>query len=62
MLKAKVKKLDADFIEGMVCRGGCIGGAGCLTHGEKDKRQVDAYGAEAMEKTIKDALSVFPCK
>lgn len=60
LLKAKVKKLDADFIEGMVCRGGCIGGAGCLTHGEKDKRQVDAYGAEAMEKTIKDALRVFP--
>lgn len=60
LLKAKVKKLDADFIEGMACRGGCIGGAGCLTHGEKDKTQVDAYGAEAMEKTIKDALSVLP--
>lgn len=50
---------DANFIEGMACIGGCIGGAGCLTHGEKNKAQVDKYGREAFEKTIKDAISVF---
>ena len=49
----------ANFIEGMACVGGCIGGAGCLTHGAKDKMQVDKYGQEAMEKTILDAISIL---
>ena len=31
-LKSK-NVLKANFIEGMACVGGCIGGAGCLTHG-----------------------------
>ena len=43
----------------MACVGGCIGGAGCLTHGAKDKSEVDKYGREAMEKTILDAVSVI---
>lgn len=51
--------LDANFIEGMACSGGCIGGAGCLTHGPRDKTQVDSYGREAKEKTITDAVSVL---
>ena len=36
-----------------------IGGAGCLTHGEKSKSDVDKYGMEAYEKTIKSAISVL---
>lgn len=56
LLKASKGKLDANFIEGMACFGGCIGGAGCLTHGEKNKAEVDKYGMEAYEKTIKDAI------
>ena len=59
LLKLRAGRLDGNFIEGMACRGGCIAGAGCLTHGEKDRDQVDAYGREAMEKTIKDATSVL---
>ena len=51
--------LDANFIEGMACVGGCIGGAGCLTHGEKNKAEVDKYGKEALEKTISDAVSLL---
>lgn len=43
----------------MACIGGCIGGAGCLTHGEKSKSDVDKYGMEAYEKTIKSAISVL---
>ena len=39
------------------CVGGCIGGAGCLTHGPKDKGEVDKYGHEAYEKTITAALA-----
>ncbi len=60
---ALVKKnrdiLDGNFIEGMACVGGCIGGAGCLTHGEKNKAEGDKYGREAFEKTITEAISVL---
>ena len=59
LLKKSKNVLDANFIEGMVCLGGCIGGAGCLTHGEKNKAEVDKYGREAYEKTIADATSVL---
>ena len=51
--------LKENFIEGMACKCGCIGGAGCLTHGEKNKAEVDKYGREAMEKTIADAVSML---
>jgi len=56
LLKASKNVLDANFIEGMACSGGCIGGAGCLTHGDKNKAEVDKYGMEAYEKTITDAI------
>ena len=59
LLKASKNVLNANFIEGMACSGGCIGGAGCLTHGEKNKAEVDKYGQEAMEKTIADAISIL---
>lgn len=59
LLKKSKNVLDANFIEGMACVGGCIGGAGCLTHGEKNKAEVDKYGREAMEKTISDAVSIL---
>ena len=59
LLQKKVGKLQANFIEGMACVGGCIGGAGCLTHGEKNKAEVDKYGEEALEKTIADAVSLL---
>lgn len=59
LLKAARGALPNNFIEGMACVDGCIGGAGCLTHGEKNKREVDAYGKEAMEKNITDAISVL---
>ena len=59
LMKKSRNALKENFIEGMACAGGCIGGAGCLTHGEKNKAQVDAYGREALEKTITDAVSVL---
>ena len=59
LLKKSKGVLDANFIEGMACIGGCIGGAGCLTHGEKNKAEVDKYGQEALEKTISDAVAVL---
>lgn len=59
LLKKSKNILNANFIEGMACVGGCIGGAGCLTHGEKNKAEVDRYGREALETTITDAVSLL---
>ena len=59
LLKASKGILPYNFIEGMACVGGCIGGAGCLTHEEKNAKDVDKYGMEAMEKTISDSISVL---
>lgn len=56
LTKAAHNVLDGNFIEGMACVDGCIGGAGCLKHGVKNKANVDKYGKEAMEKTIHSAL------
>ena len=59
LLKLNKGVLDGNFIEGMACIGGCINGAGCLTHGDKNKAEVDKYGREALEKTITDAVSLL---
>ena len=59
LLKKSRNALVANFIEGMAWIGGCIGGAGCLTHGEKNKADVDKYGMLAHEKTIADAVSIL---
>ena len=59
LTKKKLNRLNANFIEGMACEGGCIGGAGCLTHGDRDKSQVDRYGKETMERTICGAISAL---
>lgn len=58
LLKSQKGRADGNFIEGMACSGGCINGAGCLTHGEKNKAEVDEYGRRALEKTISDAISL----
>ncbi|MBQ2953002.1 MAG: 4Fe-4S dicluster domain-containing protein [Clostridia bacterium] len=58
-LSKNPKILGGNFIEGMACLGGCINGAGCLTHGDKNAAAVDRYGREAVEKTISDAVSML---
>ncbi len=60
LLKTSKGKLDKNFIEGMACEGGCINGAACLHHGPKNKMEVDRYGMQAIEKSIKDALVIKP--
>ena len=57
LLKAKVGKLDANFIEGMACIGGCVNGAGSLTHSAKNQQLVEKHGKEAERKTIHDSVS-----
>ncbi|MBO4262731.1 MAG: 4Fe-4S dicluster domain-containing protein [Clostridia bacterium] len=56
LLLAQKGMLPNNFIEGLACEGGCINGAGCLTHGEKNKAVTDNYGKAATNKTISAAL------
>ena len=55
LLKKSKGVLDANFIEGMACLGGCVGGAGCLTHGEINKLKVDKHGQTSTFKTISES-------
>lgn len=52
LLKARSGKLEKNFIEGMACVGGCIGGAACLTHGVKNTAAIAKYGQQASKKSI----------
>lgn len=56
---AKFNRLNGNFIEGMACKGGCIGGAASLHHGPKDKKEVDKYGKLALEESVTDSLQIF---
>lgn len=58
LMKADKKVLKNNFIEGMACTGGCVGGAGCLTHSERNRIDVDKHGSLANNKTITDALNI----
>lgn len=55
----KAKRNSFNFIEGMACLGGCIGGAACLTHDSNQSKKVDTYANGALEETIADALRVI---
>ena len=57
LIKAGSPNRDFNFLEGMGCVGGCIGGPCCLTHEPRDKSEVDQYGHEASSQTITDALN-----
>ena len=51
LMRKSKNVLPANFVEGMACVEGCVGGAGCLTHSDKNRADVDRYGRDAMEKT-----------
>lgn len=52
LLQKRKGVLPNNFIEGMACVGGCVGGAGCMTHSDKNKLEVEKYGKLAGDKTI----------
>jgi len=56
LLKASKGLLKENFIEGMACEGGCVGGAGCLTHRVSNSRAVDKHSTESAAKTIREAV------
>ena len=41
----------------MACIGGCVNGAGSLTHSAKNQQLVEKHGKEAERKTIQDSVS-----
>ena len=56
---AKVKKgvnIDFNFLEGMACMGGCIGGPCHINHELKDKIQIDTFGKKASKQSILESL------
>ena len=56
LLQKRKEILNGNFIEGMACIGGCVGGAGNLTHSDKNKIEIEKYGKLAGEKTIQEAV------
>ncbi len=56
LLKASRGIGNVNFIEGMACVGGCIGGAGCLTHGPRNKIEVDKFSKQS-DISIEDAIN-----
>ena len=49
LLRASKGVLPQNFIEGMACKGGCVGGAGCLNHDDKNANKIDEYAKEAVK-------------
>ena len=48
--------VDFNFLEGMACMGGCIGGPCNITHEVKDKMDVDKFGKTSKEEGILSSL------
>ena len=59
LLKASKGIGRINFIEGMACEGGCMNGAACLHHGPKNQADIDNFGRQAMEKSIRDSVKVY---
>ncbi len=56
LLKYQAGILDVNFIEGMACEGGCVGGAGCLTHNAQSAKLVEKYAKEG-QATVSESVS-----
>ena len=62
LLRKSKGVLQENFIEGMACDGGCIGGPACLSHSAKNRMQFTKYEKQEKERTITDALGEFDKK
>ena len=47
LMRAAKGVLPFNFLEGMACKGGCINGAGGLSHEERNRQRIDAYADTA---------------
>lgn len=59
LTKLKFGKAAEKFFEGMACEGGCINGALCINHGQKNVADVDKYGKMAKEDDIENSVRLF---
>ena len=57
--KASSPNRDFNFIEGMACIGGCVGGPCSLTHEVRNKLDVEKHGSEVKEKTIYETTEKY---
>ena len=57
MLKKSRNLLQGNFVEGMACNGGCIGGAGALVKFAVKKDNVDKYAKSSGIPTITDSVN-----
>lgn len=55
----KAGRLPEDFIEGMICDGGCVSGPGNLQEEKAFKRERDKQLKNADDRTISDTLSAY---
>lgn len=55
LLRANKGVLPANFVEGMACVGGCVNGAGCLTHSEKNALDVNKHSESGISTIIESA-------
>ena len=53
LLRAKAGKLNGNFIEGMICEGGCIKGNGTLINKKNTDLHIDDYCSSAIKQTLK---------
>ena len=56
LTKLRIGTDEFNFLEGMACSGGCIGGPCCLTHEVRDKVEMDKYGRESKKESISSAV------
>lgn len=57
LIKKSKNMLNKNFVEGMICNGGCIGGAGSLKQYEAKKDNVDNYAKSSTKEGIIDSLN-----
>ncbi len=56
---AKAGRLDGNFIEGMICEGGCVNGPLSLNKKPSNTMCINKYADRAKEKSVKDSTRVF---
>ncbi len=61
LLKISRGRLDKNFVEGMFCEGGCIGGAACLSHDVKYAAAIQKYSTQSGKKDIDMSLRELKC-
>jgi ferredoxin hydrogenase large subunit len=59
LLLMKMGKLPEDFIEGMACEGGCVGGPSSFQNKDKAKRTREAMISEADGRGVHENLSNY---